>query len=137
MPLDQADALEAVADDGQTPRPDGVGAPEGDEGEEDVVVRVQCAFFEEDARGGWWGGVGGGEDGDWVTSIRSRRRREEVEEVVGGGEVVVAPRFGEAGGRPGWAAVRTDGAGEVSRGGRMGEGKGCGFDDVGSRDGDR
>ena len=40
MALDEAGALEGVADKGEAGRPDGVVLPEGGEGEEDVGVRV-------------------------------------------------------------------------------------------------
>jgi hypothetical protein len=87
VPVHQAVALEAVADDGQMLGPDSVVAPEGEQGEEDVLVRVEGAFFKEDAGGG-----GGG--GGW----------EEAEIGVGAGEVEVALGFGEAGFGAGWAA---------------------------------
>lgn len=85
MAVDEPRALEPVADEREARRPDAVAAPEQDGGEEDVVVRVEGALFEEDA------GVGGG-------------RGEEGEVGVGEGEVVVAARFGEGGFGAGWGA---------------------------------
>lgn len=47
--VDEPPPLEGVADDGQVLRPDAVDAPEEREGEEDVVVGIQGAVFDEDA----------------------------------------------------------------------------------------
>ena len=50
MRIHEPGALERVADNGHALGPDGVvAAPKLDEGEEDVVIRVQGAFLEEDA----------------------------------------------------------------------------------------
>ena len=93
--VDQAAALERVADDGQALRPGGVAAPELDEREEDVVVGVEGALLYEDAR----------RQRAVVAARAAARRREEAEEGVGDGEVVVAPRLGEFCLLAGWAAA--------------------------------
>lgn len=66
MPVDEPRALEGVADDGDAARPGGKGGVEQRKAEEDVVVRVQGAVFDEDgarARGPVEVAVGGGEVG--------------------------------------------------------------------------
>lgn len=49
--LDDPGPLESVAHDGQGPRPGVIGAPEEEEGVEDIVIRVQGEGVLEDARG--------------------------------------------------------------------------------------
>lgn len=98
--LDEPPPLERVADDGEAARPAAgargrrAGAPKGDEGEEDVLVRVEGALLAQDARVQGrrvWGGGGRGEG----MGSRGGRWGDDVPVGIGGGEVGVAARFGE------------------------------------------
>ena len=80
----EARALEGVADDCEARGPGGVQAVEGQEREQDVVVRVQGALLKVDAALG--------------------RRGPDVEVVVLCGEVGVAAGLGELCLLPGWGA---------------------------------
>ena len=78
--VDDAAALEGVADDCETAGPGMVLSPEEYEGKEDVIIRVQGAFLQQDARGGCGVSIA------W---------RQETEVFVCRGEIGVAGGFGD------------------------------------------
>ena len=101
MAVHNACALESVADDGEAVRPGGVGAPEDYDAEEDVVVGVQGAVLDQDAR----------VEGDGGGVVRccglrgDRSSGEETEVAVCGGEVGVAVGFRDGRLLARWSAV--------------------------------